>query len=177
MYAVFSCGILALFFYVFLLTEFLYLVNPNDQKVWRIKVHIFHQSWYINTNRLKYFVGMTVGIQKLQDVSDAFFLSVTGYKMAIKIHYFLQQRREYRALVNEFQYSKALRPHNEEEEKYICSLCNPVINLCTFNEKNWIKFSGVSWNPFNCQPLFSRYFIFLHTGQLVFGRCYRSIAI
>lgn len=32
-YAVFSIGILAFFFYTFLLTEFLYLVSPNDQKV------------------------------------------------------------------------------------------------------------------------------------------------
>lgn len=38
--------------------------------------------------------------------------------MLFKVYYFLRQRKEYRSLVTEFQYSMELRPQNEEEEKY-----------------------------------------------------------
>lgn len=43
-YAVFSIGILTIFFYFFLLTEFLYLVSPNKQKVRSVRVSTIRQS-------------------------------------------------------------------------------------------------------------------------------------
>lgn len=52
-------------------------------------------------------------------MANALFVGVTGYKMLIKVHYFLQQRKEYRALVHEFRHSLKFRPQNEDEEKYV----------------------------------------------------------
>lgn len=84
----------------------MYLLNPTGEKVRFTRVCRNGESF---PNGL---------IITFKDLSKAFFVSATGYKMLFKVYYLLSQRKEYRALVNDFQYSMAFRPQNKEEEKY-----------------------------------------------------------
>lgn len=90
--------------------------------------------------------------------------------MAIKIHCFLRQRREYRVLVNEFQHSIDLRPHNEDEQKYVsCARWNSKVNSNIFSDS--------SRKPSNCHRFFSKHSISLLTVPSAFGQLCRFTII